>query len=220
MLGNILASGNIITNNGNIYASGGAIVSATYLGIRGFPVDTNEVSINTYNPTDTAGLWYDGSNGNKLLRTWNISNDNNTVRLGTYQLALINGDNSSIGLRNNNNVLEARNIPNDNTYVDFKARNIYATAGLNVIGETILHNQATLKGDTFIDGLLVSTKDVFMEKDVEIDGALTIGGALTVDGIVNLNNTCKFADAIIEKLKMNGDILPGQTKKYNLGSPS
>jgi hypothetical protein len=142
MLGNILASGNIITNNGNIYASGGSIGAAMYLAVRGYPVDANGVSTNIYNPSDTAGLWYDGSAGNRILHTWNISDDENNVKLGTYQLALING-NKSIGLRNENNILEARNIPSDDKYVDFRARNIYTTEGLSINGETILKGKLT-----------------------------------------------------------------------------
>lgn len=66
----MLVNGNILTGNGNIYASGGAIIGSTYIGIRNFP------SIN--NTTDdkekeTAGFWYDGTENR--IYTRNITND-------------------------------------------------------------------------------------------------------------------------------------------------
>lgn len=133
--GNIASSGNIVTNNGHIYASSGAIGAATYLALRGYPVNASGQAIDTYKPENTGGFWYDGQDNRRLLRTWNITLDNNTVRLGTYQLALINDSSTShkgVGLRNNNGVLEARNIPEDTEYVDFRAKSILTTGSMDI----------------------------------------------------------------------------------------
>ena len=201
MLGNILASGNIITNNGNIYASGGSIGAAMYLAVRGYPVDTNGVSTNIYNPSDTAGLWYDGSAGNRILHTWNISDDENNVKLGTYQLALINGENS-VGLRNENNVLEARNIPSDDEYVDFKARNIYTTEGLSVNGETILK------------GKLTAQDSIICEKNLTINGDSLLKGETNFDGKVYAHDNVN----ILGILTVKNSILPGESSAYDIGA--
>ena len=93
--GNLLGSGNIITNNGHIFASGGAVAAATYQALRGY----YEGSGTNFNNSSSAGLWYDGT-ANRLIRTWDISHDNNTVGLGTYQLVLMDTTAANIGTSN------------------------------------------------------------------------------------------------------------------------
>jgi len=67
-----------------------------------------------------------------MLRTWNISQNRNNTIFGSNKLALIDDEGQVIGLRKDNttDTIEARNVPTDDRYVDFKARNLFATESI------------------------------------------------------------------------------------------
>ena len=153
--GNLLGSGNIVTNNGHIFASGGAVAAATYQALRGYAENTTST---TFGPSNSAGLWYDGSS-NKLLRTWNISEDKDNVGLGTYQYVFTNNGSTkstavSGGLSYNNGTIEFHTgLPsagqsNQNNWANIKGNNITAVSNLTVEGSI------TGKGDTVLGGNL------------------------------------------------------------------
>lgn len=139
-IGDLLGSGNIVTNNGNIYASGGAVGAGTYEAMRGYPVNGAGSPIGDFNPDKTAGLWYDGS-ANKLIRTWNITDDQNDIGLGCYQLVLISkdkennndaddtgksvGNGNRLGIIGNGNTIEFHTgLPSDSNDTDNNLANI------------------------------------------------------------------------------------------------
>lgn len=68
----MIVNGSIITGNGNIYATGGAVIGSTYLGIRNFPSITND-SGDEGADKETAGFWYDGNSN--TIYTRNITAD-------------------------------------------------------------------------------------------------------------------------------------------------
>ena len=182
-LGDLLGSGNIVTNNGNIYASGGAIGAATYLAIGGFPVDNGtEQPKNDYNASDPhndahAGFWYNGSN-KRLIQTYNITEDTDNVGLGTYQLVLTNGGNtySEAGIINNNGVIEFHTgLPSDNKNTNNALADI--KAGNLTLGDSNSTYKITVNGVDLIGGS--SDKSKFWRGDSSwsntLEGRLIIG---------------------------------------------
>ena len=134
--GNLTGVGSIVTNNGHIYASTGAVGAATYLAMRGFP---------NFTSSNIAGFWYDGTKD--LIRTWDIEGDDNSTGLGTHTLVLIqkagtNGDKSydtnPVGIQNNNGTLEVRNLPTNNDYAPIKAKKVLPPS--NNTGDTPVYN--------------------------------------------------------------------------------
>lgn len=143
--GNLVGTGNIVTNNGHIYASAGSIGAKHYLAMRGYKDPNND-----FNDQLTAGFYYDGTND--IIRTWDINDDDNSTGLGTHTLVLIqkagaNGDKSydstPVGIQNNGGTLEVRNLPTNNDYAPIKAKGMTSTG--NVIPNT---NGSGSLGDT------------------------------------------------------------------------
>lgn len=91
----MIVNGNILTGNGNIYATGGAVLGSTYLGIRNFPSIDNSGDEGA--DKETAGFWYDGSSN--TIYTRNITADDE-----------INGTNSTLSNIN----LSIANLYNNN----------------------------------------------------------------------------------------------------------
>ena len=79
---NTVLNGTLFTENGNIYASGGAVIGSTYLGIRAYGSSGDYVE-NTTNSgkRETAGLWFDGKED--LLKTYNITKLNDNIGFQT-----------------------------------------------------------------------------------------------------------------------------------------
>ena len=94
----MIVNGNILTGNGNIYATGGAILGSTYLGIRNFPSIDNNGDEGA--DKETAGFWYDGSSN--TIYTRNITADDE-----------INGTNSTLSNIN----LSVANLYNNNNSI-------------------------------------------------------------------------------------------------------
>lgn len=153
-LGNLLGSGNIVTNNGNIYASGGAVGASTYQAMRGYPIKNDGTPIGDFSPDKTGGLWYDGTN--KLIRTWNITDDKDDVGLGCYQLVLISkdkensndaddsgksiGNGNRLGIIGNGNTIEFHTgLPSTSNTTNNNLANIKA-GNLNLMGDIIIGN--------------------------------------------------------------------------------
>ena len=126
--GNLTGAGSIVTNNGNIFASGGSVAAACYQALRGYAEDS---SMGTFVPDNSAGLWYDGSN-NRLIRTWNISDDIDNIGLGCYQLVLISGDTEKatnngtrLGIIGNGSTIEFHTgLPSDSYNTDNNLANL------------------------------------------------------------------------------------------------
>lgn len=73
--GNTAQAGSIVSNNGHIFARGGALVAGTFLALKGYP---------GYTPNNSAGFWYDGTN--TRIRTYNISTPGDTVEFQAYKI--------------------------------------------------------------------------------------------------------------------------------------
>ena len=150
--GNLVGAGSVVTNNGNIYASGGAVAAGTYLALEGYAGEANFNSAIMANTSEDgqsnnhAGLWYDGSN-NRLIRTWNISSDMDNVGLGCYQLVLISNDEEKgtnngerVGIIGIGNTIEFHTgLPSDslntnNNLANIKVSNI-TTQGNIIVGD-------------------------------------------------------------------------------------
>ena len=91
----------------------GSTYSTQYVGLYGYSDENTQPASeegNNYGYTTKAGLWYDNYNNHKLIRTWNISNNDDDVGIGAYQYAFtgkVNGTDYVLGgLNFNTNAIE------------------------------------------------------------------------------------------------------------------
>lgn len=73
--GNTAQAGSIVSNNGHMFARGGALVAGTFLALKGYP---------GYTPNNSAGFWYDGTN--TRIRTYNITANSDTIDFQAHKV--------------------------------------------------------------------------------------------------------------------------------------